>query len=461
MEQLTGYDASFLYLETPTHYHQGYGVVILDTSTMPGGYSFPIVREWLASRVAQIPTYTEKAYDPWYNLGHPFWVADTSFDLDRHVQRVVIPAPGTETELAQACSEIASLPLDQRYPLWGIWVLEGLSDGNVAIFIKRHNASLDGVRGNSQLGQLCGNAATELAVVRDAGPVEPLALALGGVRTLSAKPVKMARMLAENIRARRRGVVPELPPGVPEPMSAPRTSFNTTLTANRNLAWASLPIADVLQVKQRLGVKLNDVMLALTATVIRRYLIERGELPDQPLRAFVPVSVHDKPGQHGRNRTTGLLTSLQTLTDDPLRRAREIASITNAAKVHAEALGPGRIHDWFDFSARYWGVLFRVYSRLRMADRHKVMQNLVLSNIGGRHQDLYFADARISRFYPFGAPFDGGALFVTVASHDDRLNVGLIACPEIIPSLADLAADYQQALSELAAALDTAEAVAE
>ncbi|RIU31197.1 wax ester/triacylglycerol synthase family O-acyltransferase, partial [Mycobacteroides abscessus] len=227
MEQLTGYDASFLYLETPTHYHQGYGVVILDTSTMPGGYSFPIVREWLASRVAQIPTYTEKAYDPWYNLGHPFWVADTSFDLDRHVQRVVIPAPGTETELAQACSEIASLPLDQRYPLWGIWVLEGLSDGNVAIFIKRHNASLDGVRGNSQLGQLCGNAATELAVVRDAGPVEPLALALGGVRTLSAKPVKMARMLAENIRARRRGVVPALPPGVPEPMSAPRTSFNT------------------------------------------------------------------------------------------------------------------------------------------------------------------------------------------------------------------------------------------
>ncbi|SIB95316.1 diacylglycerol O-acyltransferase [Mycobacteroides abscessus subsp. abscessus] len=96
-----------------------------------------------------------------------------------------------------------------------------------------------------------------------------------------------------------------------------------------------------------------------------------------------------------------------------------------------------------------------------MADRHKVMQNLVLSNIGGRHQDLYFAGARISRFYPFGAPFDGGALFVTVASHDDRLNVGLIACPEIIPSLADLAADYQQALSELAAALDTAEAVAE
>ncbi len=459
MEQLTGYDASFLYLETPTHYHQGYGVVILDTSTMPGGYSFGAVRDWLASRIAEIPTYTERAYDPWYNLGHPFWVADSSFDLDRHVHRVVLPPPGTDAQLAQRCSEIASLPLDQRYPLWGIWVLEGMNGGNVAILIKRHNASLDGVRGNSQLGQLCGNEATELAVVRDAGPIEPLALTLGGLRTLAGKPIKMAKMLAENIRSRRHGDTPELPPGVPEPMSAPRTSFNTTLTSNRNLAWVSLPIADVLQVKRRLDVKLNDVMLALTATVMRKYLIERDELPDQPLRAFVPVSVHDKPGQHGRNRTTGLLTSLQTRTDDPVQRAREIASITDAAKVHAEALGPGRIHDWFDFSARYWGLLFRAYSRLRMADRHKVMQNLVLSNIGGRHTDLYFAGARVTGFYPFGAPFDGGALFVTVASHDDRLNVGLIACPEIIPALADIAAAYKEALAELSAALDTAEAM--
>lgn len=461
MEQLTGYDASFLYLETPTHYHQGCGVVILDTSTMPGGYSFPAIREWLAGRIAEIPTYTEKAYDPWYNLGHPFWVADPSFNLDRHLQRVVIPSPGTQEQLTQACSEIASLPLDENYPLWGIWVLEGLADGNVAILIKRHNASLDGVRGNSQLGQLCGNEATELAVIRDAGPVEPGALALGGLRTLAGKPVKLARMLAESVRTRRRGDAPALPPGVPEPMSAPRTSFNTTLTANRNLAWVSLPIADVLQVKRSLGIKLNDVMLALTATVMRRYLLERNELPGEPLRAFVPVSVHDKPGQHGRNRTTGLLTSLQTLTDDPVQRAREIAEITDSAKQHAEALGPGRIHDWFDFSARYWGLLFRAYSRLRMSDRHKVMQNLVLSNIGGRHENLFFAGARVTHFYPFGAPFDGGALFVTVASHEDQLNVGLIACPEIVPNLADIAADYAAALAELAAALQTTGALAE
>ncbi|MHA3019224.1 wax ester/triacylglycerol synthase family O-acyltransferase [Mycobacterium sp. BMJ-28] len=458
MEQLTGYDASFLYLETPTHYHQGCGVLILDTSTMPGGYSFAAVRNWLAERIREIPTYTEIAFDPWYNLGHPFWVKDPSFDLDRHLSRVVIPSPGTVDELVLACSEIASIPLDQRYPLWTITVFEGLADGNVAVLIKRHNASLDGVRGNSQLGQLCGTEATRYAVVRDAGAARPAAIAIGGLRTLARKPVNLGRLVLEALRARRRRDVPELPPGVPEPMSAPRTSFNTTLTSNRNLAWASLPMSDVLAAKNRLDMKLNDVMLALTATVMRRYLIARDELPDRPLQAFVPVSVHDKPGQHGRNRTTGLLTSLQTLTEDPLRRAGEIAAITDAAKQHAEALGPGRIHDWFDFSARYWNVPFRWYSRLRLADRHRVMQNLVLSNIGGRHHDLFFAGARVAEFYPFGAPFDGGALFLTIASHEDRLNIGLIACPELVPALGDLAAEYPVALAELVAALDVAAA---
>ncbi|GAS94567.1 diacylglycerol O-acyltransferase [Mycolicibacterium canariasense] len=461
MDQLTGYDASFLYLETPTHYHQGCGVIILDTSTMPGGYRFDTVRTWLAERIREIPTYTEKAFDPWYNLGHPFWVKDQSFDLDRHVHRVVIPAPGTEEQLAQACSAIASTPLDQRYPLWTITIMEGLADGNVAVLIKRHNASLDGVRGNSQLGQLCGTAATEYAVVRDAGVARPAAIALAGARTMVRKPVNLGRMIAEAVRARRHRDVPPLPAGVPAPMSAPRTSFNTTLTPNRNLAWASLPMDEVLDVKRRLGVKLNDVMLALTATVMRQYLLSRHELPDRPLRAFVPVSVHDKPGQHGRNRTTGLLTSLQTRTEDPVQRAREIAVITDAAKRHAEALGPGRIHDWFDFSARYWGLLFRCYSRLRLADRHRVMQNLVLSNIGGRHENLFFAGARVAAFYPFGAPLDGGALFMTVASHDDRLNIGLIACPEIVPRLGDLVAGFPVALRELSAALDAAAATAE
>jgi WS/DGAT/MGAT family acyltransferase len=453
MEHLTGYDASFLYLETSTHFHQGCGVVILDVSTMPGGYSFGALRQWLASRVAEIPTYTEKAFDPWYNLGHPVWATDTAFDLDRHLHRRPVPAPGTEEELVRVCGEIASQPLNLKGPLWEMWVLEGLADGNVAVMIKRHNASLDGVRGNSQLGQLCENAATTHALVRDAGPARPVAIALIGLSTLVAKPAKLMRLLAKAALARIRGVSVALPEGVPAPLSAPRTSFNTTLTANRNVAWASLPLADVLLVKRALGVKLNDVSLALTASVIRRYLAERQELPTKPVQAFVPVSVHDQPGQHGRNQTTGLLTSLQTLTDDPVERALQIAGITDAAKQHARELGPGRIHDWFEFSAPYWGTLFRWYSRLRLADRHAVMQNLVLSNIGGRHEGMYFAGARILRFYPFGAPLDGGALFVTVVTLDDRLNVGLIACPEIVPCLTELAAGFAAALDELADAV--------
>ncbi|MBP2456026.1 wax ester/triacylglycerol synthase family O-acyltransferase [Mycolicibacterium lutetiense] len=454
MERLTGHDASFIYLETPTHYHQSVGLILLDPSPMPGGYSFDTVRKWLAERMAGIPIYAEKAYDPWYNLGHPVWAADESFDLDRHLHHRTLPSPGTREQLAQHIGEICGKPLDPTLPLWEMTIIDGLEDGNVAVILKRHNASLDGVSGNSQLGQLCGNAATEYSIVRNAGPAQPAAIARSGLKEFAAKPVKLARLLGKSLVDTVTKKTPPLPEGVPPSLSAPRTSFNTTLTQNRNVAWATFPMAEMKQVKRELGVTLNDVILALTSTALRNYLLGRNELPDTSLQAFVPVSVHDMPGQHGRNQTTGLLTSLETRMADPVDRAMAIAASTNAAKEHAAALGPSLFHDWFELAARYWGTFLRWYSRLRLADRHAVMQNVVVSNMGGRHRDLRFAGARVIDFYPFGSLFDGGAIFVGVASIEDQLNIGLIACPEIVPDLDGIADGYLAAFAELREALD-------
>ncbi|OMB97150.1 acyltransferase [Mycobacterium sp. NS-7484] len=454
MERLTGHDASFLYMETPTHFHHSTGLLILDPSPMSGGYSFAAIRQWLAERVADIPPYTEKAYNPWYNLGQPVWVADESFDLDRHLFHRSLPAPGDRDQLADLVGKIAAQPLDPTRPLWEMWVIDGLADGTVAVVVKRHNASLDGVRGNSHMGQLCGNEATELSVLRMAGPARPAAIAGSGLREFAAKPVKLGRMIGKSLIAKVTRSTPQIPEGVPHSLSAPRTSFNTTLTANRNVAWATFAMSDVQEVKRKLGVTLNDVVLALTSTTLRNYLLSRNELPETPLQAFVPVAVHHKPGQHGRNQTTGLLTSLQTGMSDPVDRALAITAVTEAAKQHAEALGPSLFHDWFEFAARYWGTFLRLYSRFRLADRHTVMQNVVVSNMGGRHRDLYFGGARVIDFYPFGSLFDGSALFVAVASIEDRLNIGLLGCPEIVPELDGIAAGYVAAFDELRDALD-------
>lgn len=450
IEHLTGHDAAFLYMETPNHFHQGVGLVLLDPSTMPGGYEFEKIRSWLLERTAAIPTYRERAFSPWYNLGHPVWVADESFDIDRHVKHRRVPEPGGPAELRRVCDDIASTPLDPAAPLWEITVIDGLADGSVAVTIKRHNASLDGVHGNSQLGQLCGNEAAEHAIVRNAGPADARGIAISGLKAFLRRPMLLINVLAQTTYKAATGKNPPVPDGVPKAFTAPRTSFNTVLTERRNIGYASLPLPEALAVKKRLGITLNDLSLALTASVLRRYLSDRDELPAESLQAFVPMSVHDQPGSHGRNQTTGLLTNLQTQIADPYQRAMDIARTTRLAKEHSMALGPGAMHDLFEFAAPYWGRLFRWYSRRRFADRHAVMQSLVVSNIGGRHRDLYFAGARITGFYPFGAPLDGAALFITVATLDDQLNIGLIACPEIIPELAGMADLFAPALTELA-----------
>ncbi|HTM84869.1 MAG TPA: WS/DGAT domain-containing protein, partial [Mycobacterium sp.] len=152
--------------------------------------------------------------------------------------------------------------------------------------------------------------------------------------------------------------------------------------------------------------------------------------------------------------TTGMLTSLQTLIDDPVEKALAIGRYTDAAKEHFRAYGLEMMHDWAELSAPYWGKLFQLYSRLRLADRHAVMHNLVISNMGGRFRDLSFAGARITSFVPFGAPMDGGALFAAIASIDDQFSIGLAACPEIIPDLPRIADYIDDAFVELAEAVD-------
>jgi diacylglycerol O-acyltransferase / wax synthase len=454
VDRLTGHDAAFLYLETPTHFHHGLGLLILDPSTMSGGYTFEKIRSWLIARIAEVPTFTEIAFDPWYNLGYPVWAADESFDIDRHLHHYRVPDPGGPDELRRVCDEIASTPLDLGAPLWEFTVIDGLADGSVALMTKYHNAGLDGVHGNSQMGQLCGNDAAEHAIVRHAPPADPVKIALSGLKAFVSRPFRLAAVLIRASIKTMGGKNPTLPEGVPKAFTAPRTSFNTVLTNRRNIAFATLPLQDALSIKKRLGVTLNDLSLALTASALRSYLSDRGELPAESLQAFVPMSVHHEPESHGRNQTTGLLTNLQTQLTDPYQRAMAISEKTKLAKAHSMELGAGSMHDLFEFAAPYWGRVFRWYSKRRFADRHAVMQSLVVSNIGGRHPELYFAGARVTRFYPFGAPLDGAALFITVATLDDQLNIGLISCPEIIPDLTGIADHFQPALAELADAIE-------
>ena len=465
MQRLSGLDASFLYLETSTQPLHVCSVLELDTSTIPGGYSFEKLRDQLASRITAIPTFREKLANSFLNLDHPVWVEDDEFHLERHVHRIGLPAPGGRVELAEICGHLASLPLDRRHPLWEMWAIEGLGGtdarkgGRLAVLTKVHHAAVDGVTGANLMSQLCSvepDAPPPQPV--DASPeANPLRIALGGLGRFAVRPITLATSVLPSTVSTVVDTVRRAAGGraMPSPFAAPQTPFNASITADRNVAFAQLDLADVKKVKDHFGVKVNDVVMALVSGVLRSFLIQRDELPENTLVAMVPVSVHDRSDRPGRNQVSGMFASLQTQIADPGERLRAIAEANVIAKDHSSAIGATLLQDWSQFAGpAVFGVAMRVYARTRLTESRPV-HNLVVSNVPGPQIPLYFLGAEVEAMYPLGPIFHGSGLNITVMSLNGRLNVGLISCPELLPDLWDMADGFVTGMGELLAATKT------
>jgi WS/DGAT/MGAT family acyltransferase len=465
MQRLSGLDASFLYLETSTQPLHVCSVLELDTSTIPGGYSFEKMRDQLASRITAIPTFREKLANSFLNLDHPVWVKDDEFHLERHVHRIGLPAPGGRVELAEICGHLASLPLDRRHPLWEMWAIEGLGGtdarkgGRLAVLTKVHHAAVDGVTGANLMSQLCSvepDAPPPQPV--DASPeANPLRIALGGLGRFAVRPITLATSVLPSTVSTVVDTVRRAAGGraMPSPFAAPQTPFNASITADRNVAFAQLDLADVKKVKDHFGVKVNDVVMALVSGVLRTFLIQRDQLPENTLVAMVPVSVHDRSDRPGRNQVSGMFASLQTQIADPGERLRAIAEANVIAKDHSSAIGATLLQDWSQFAGpAVFGVAMRVYARTRLTESRPV-HNLVVSNVPGPQIPLYFLGAEVEAMYPLGPIFHGSGLNITVMSLNGKLNVGLISCPELLPDLWDMADGFVTGMGELLAATKT------
>lgn len=457
MQRLSGLDASFLYLETPEQPLHICGLMLLDPSTMPGGYRFDRFRAGLAARIAAVPRFRMKLADSRLNPDHPVWVDDDSFELDRHLHRVAVPAPGTRVELADLCGHLASLPLDRARPLWEMWVLERPTGEVAAVVTKMHHAGVDGVTAAAMVAQLCDLTpdAPPPAPVRDgAGGGNAVEIALTGVVNVALRPWHLLRILPTAVtsatswisRARRGSAMPA-------PFTAPRTPFNVTITGRRNVAFTQLEIADIKTVKDAFGVKVNDVVMCLVAGALRRHLARHGALPDTSLVSIVPVSVHGRSDRPGRNQVSAMFAKLRTDIADPAARLEALRETNTVAKEHNSAIGASLLQDWSQLGAAgLFETAMRTYAALHLAEKHPAIHNLVISNVPGPAVGLYFLGARITGMYPFGPIFHGAALNVTVLSLDGKLDVGLISCPDAVPELWELADDFAPALDELLAA---------
>ena len=444
MNRLSGLDASFLYLESSTQLLHVCGVVMISPGTMPEAYSFEAMKAAIGRRISALPEFLRTLHTVPLHLDHPVWVVDEDFDIDRHVHRLAVPSPGGQEELAEIVGHLAGIPLDRSRPLWEMWIIEGLADGRIAVFTKMHHATVDGVSGANLISNLCSLEA-EAPAVPDRMPEHDrvpsdLELAARGVVAAATRPLEMAKLVLPSagivtswIGRARKGKA------MPAPFTAPRTSFNGTITGHRCAAFADFALEDVKVVKKATGATVNDVVLGLVGGALRHYLEERDELPASSLVAMVPVSVHGKSRRQGSNKVSGMFTKLFTDVEDPLERIRAIAETTADVKEHHHAIDADTLQDWAQFAApRTFGMAVRVYSRLRLAERHPVVHNLVVSNVPGPPVPVYFMGARIEGLYPLGPVFHGAGLNVTVMSNNGRMNVGLLACRELVPSVADL-----------------------
>ena len=239
MERLSGLDASFLYLETPAQLMHVCGIIMLDPSTMPDGYSFPVLRADLESRVRDIAMFNRKLHTVPFGIDHPKWERDTDFAIDHHVHRLGLPQPGGEEELSDLCGHLAGIPLDRARPLWEMWVIEGLADGKIAVFSKMHHATVDGVSGANMISYLCslepdappldvGADDSAKREPRRRGDVE--LFARGIVANVTRRPFQVVKVLrptmetvASTVGRARSGTA------MAAPLTAPRTSFNGTI----------------------------------------------------------------------------------------------------------------------------------------------------------------------------------------------------------------------------------------
>ena len=452
MDRLSAVDATFLHQESPTtHMHIG-GIVVLD-GPVPGYDEF--VRH-IASRLHLVPRFRQKLATPPVQTGRPLWVDDPAFTLEYHVRHTALPAPGGREQLERLAGRIFGQLLDRARPLWEMWLVEGLEEDRFAIVHKTHHALVDGVSG-AELATVLFDLTPDYVATEPQDWIprpEPSSLdllAVGARDALSLSASSAARLasavrnpgeVAGSVRDAVDGLAEVARAGIE---AAPRSPLNVPTGPHRRYRIVRGRLDDYKLVKNTLGGTVNDVVLAVVAGALGRFLRGRGvRTADLRLRAAVPVSVRsqDKRLALG-NQITLMLAPLPVGVDDPRARLAEVRASMEGIKRSNQALGAATIAGLQRFAPP---TLLAISSRLSMSSR---MYNILVTNVPGPQFPVYALGRRLLEIAPVAFLAPDHAVAIAIMSYDGGIDYGVLADYDSVRDVDVIVAGIEGSIREL------------
>ena len=450
-DRLTGLDASFLHMERAGA-HMHVASTILFEGSSPSHEEF---RDQIESRLHLVPRFRQKLRTVPFDQGRPVWVDDPFLNLDYHVRRTALPAPGSEEQLRNLAARVFSQQLDRTKPLWELWLVEGMADDRFAVIGKSHHALVDGVSGVDITTVLF-----DLEADPDHPPVRPpkwaprpepsdldlLADALKQRVTSPREIVRGARAALRGPRQVLRGLV-DTGKFLEGATAAPSTPFNVEIGPHRRLAFVRGDLADFKRVKNAHGGTVNDVVLSVVAGALGNYLRARGhETEGLEMKAMVPVSVRADE-EHGAlgNRISAMMASLPVGAEDPVERLRLVSETMGDLKGSGQAVGAELLTKLTDFAPP---TIASQAARLQPAQR---FFNLVVTNVPGPQFPLYLMGRRMSSIFPLVPLARRQALCVGIMSYDGKIDFGLVGDYDAMADLDSFALDLEGAIAEAVA----------
>jgi len=462
-KQISGYDAAFLYAESPSSpMHVGTLTIV------EGSLKFEDFKEIIASKLHLIPKFRQRLMNVPFNLDYPYWVDDPNFDLDLHLHRMKLPNPADWKTLREVTSSLFSNTLDQRRPLWSVSFIEGLDEitqipkGSVGIVTKVHHVMIDGSSGVGIMGLLFDNNAKEEAKkIPKPKPFEPdplpaeLSLLLKSSYKFIKNPLKIPKNISETVFALAKGKATSTLKGTKDFNKAaflvPKTIFNGTVSPKRTWGTAILSFERIYALKKVMQVSVNDIVLAICAGGLRKYLLEKEQLPSQPLVANVPISIRsENKEQEMNNQISNMLVRIATHIDDPIERLEYIHEQTLQGKKRHKAMGAktlAKMADSVPFGLA--NLATDLYSKYNIKELHRPPFNVTITNVPGPKGLLYLKGHKIVSIFGLTPVLDNFGLIIAAFSYNGQVTITTTSDAKTMPDADSFSKYIRDSANEL------------